>query len=242
MRKTETYAVISITLFLAGCYGLTAPPADDGAATFLVRVENVSTAETLAPSDGSMQAVPLSPGVWVVHQELAPLFSAGEPDRDEGLEAIAEDGSPAALAAALDVQESAQSSAAFDTPAGATEAGPIGPGGAYEFTITAEPGARLSVATMFVPSNDLFYSPSAEGIPLFDSSGAPVGGDVTDQISLWDAGTEVNEEPGVGGDQVQRQDGPNTGADEDGVVQLVDDGFSYPATGDVIRVTITPQE
>ena len=31
----------------------------------------------------------------------------------------------------------------------------------------------------------------------------------------------------------------NTGADENGVVQIVSDGFSYPGTADTIRVTIS---
>ncbi len=38
---------------------------------------------------------------------------------------------------------------------------------------------------------------------------------------------------------MQRQAGPNTGpADADATVRLVNDGFTYPAVADVIRVTI----
>ena len=32
-------------------------------------------------------------------------------------------------------------------------------------------------------------------IALFDSHGAPVSGDVTSKLVLWDSGTEVNQEP-----------------------------------------------
>ena len=100
----------------------------------------------------------------------------------------------------------------FAVPEGAMDPGPIGPGGAYEFTFFAAPGMRLSFANMFVPSNDFFYAPDGTGIALFDDMGMPVSGDVTSQVMLWDAGSEVNQEPGVGADQVQRQSGPDTGA------------------------------
>ena len=131
----------------------------------------------------------------------------------------------------------------FNTPVGADGPGPIGPGGSYSFYVDAEPGYGVSFATMFIQSNDLFYAPAGMGIPLFDDQGAPIDGDVTDQVDLWDAGTEVDEEPGVGPNQAPRQSGPDTGDDENGVIVLVDgmdDGFSYPAVGDVVRVTVTP--
>lgn len=218
-------------------------PAEGEQIVFAVRIENVSTDQTLQPSTGEAQPVPLSPGVFAVHTTPAPLFAAGQPDRGEGLERIAEDGDPTDLAAALRGQEGIEQSGAFDTPVEATEPSPIGPGQAYEFTVTAVPGDRLSFATMFVPSNDLFYAPGEEGIALFTDAGEAVEGEVTDQVALWDAGTEVNEEPGVGPTQVQRQEGPDTGPDEDGTVRQVAevaDGFTYPAVADVIRVVVEP--
>jgi hypothetical protein len=63
---------------------------------------------------------------------------------------------------------------------------------------------------------------------------------VTDQIELWDAGTEVNQAPGFGADQAPRQAGPNTGADENGVVRLVADDYAYPNLAGTIRVTVSP--
>jgi hypothetical protein len=93
---------------------------------------------------------------------------------------------------------------------------------------------------MFIQSNDLFYAPAdPAGIPLFEG-GAPVEGDMTSMLALWDAGTEVNEQPGVGPNQAPRQDGADTGTPE-GVVRPVDDGYDYPATGEVIEVTVSPQ-
>jgi len=38
--------------------------------------------------------------------------------------------------------------------------------------------------------------------------GNPRTGDVTADVQLWDAGTEVNMEPGVGADQPPRQSAP----------------------------------
>ena len=128
----------------------------------------------------------------------------------------------------------------FDTPDGGSSPAPIGPGQSYSFSVTAEAGQRLSFATMYVQSNDLFYAPSAAGIALFSGSD-PLSGDVTAQLELWDAGTEVNEEPGVGLNQAPRQSGPDTGPAENGVVEIVDDGFSYGDVSDVIRVTVTPR-
>lgn len=48
------------------------------------------------------------------------------------------------------------SSGVFTTPAGAGETGGAGPGHMYTFTFEAGPGQKLSFATMFVASNDLF--------------------------------------------------------------------------------------
>jgi hypothetical protein len=204
--------------------------------SFLVRVENVGDAAQ------SALTTPFAPGVWVVHTAADPLFSAGQADRGQGLEALAEDGDPSGLATAVAGQTGVSASGAFNTPVGATEPGPLPPGGAYEFTVVAVPGDMLSFATMFVQSNDLFYAPDGAGIALFNSDGTPVSGDVTSQIQLWDAGTEVNQEPGVGPDQAPRQAGPNTGPDENGVVQIVSDEFTYPGTSSTILVTITATE
>ena len=77
------------------------------------------------------------------------------------------------------------SSGVFNTPEDSTNAGPLGPGAAYEFTFDAPPGASLSFATMFVPSNDLFFAPDENGIALWNPDGTQVNGDVTAQVLLW---------------------------------------------------------
>jgi hypothetical protein len=113
------------------------------------------------------------------------------------------------------------------------------PGQAYEFEIAAEPGQVLSTAWMFGQSNDLFYS-NDRPIALFDAAGKPVTGDMTTQLSLWDAGTEVNEEPGLGPNQGPRQRTPEAGVTERQGIAHVRDRYTYPRTGDVLRLTITP--
>lgn len=204
--------------------------------SFVVRIENVGDAAQ------SALTTPFAPGVWAVHTAADPLFSVGQADRGDGLEALAEDGDPSALAVAVAGQAGVSASGAFNTPVDATEPGPLPPGGAYEFSVVAVPGDMLSFATMFVQSNDIFYAPDGAGIALFNSDGTPVSGDVTGQVQLWDAGTEVNQEPGVGPDQAPRQTGPDTGPDEGGVVQIVSDEFTYPSTSATILVTISVAE
>ena len=198
-------------------------------------------AEAFGPLTGV--TVPLSPGVAVVHTDAVSFFASGGA-AGPGIEGIAEDGSPGAAVAAFTGADGVRAVEAFATPEGASAPGPIGPGGRYAFEVEAAPGDRLSFATMFIQSNDLFYTFPGDGLALFDAGGAPVSGDVTDRVVLYDAGTERNQEPGVGPDQAPRQSGPNVGPAEDGVLGRVDGtgrgGFAYPATADVVRVTVTP--
>lgn len=210
------------------------------ATTFRVRVENVAGKATLTTSQGSVPAA-VAPVIYAVHTSRDVLFTAGSPDRGVGLESLAEEGNPSTLVASLGKAPGVLAAGAQDTPSGATGGGPILPGGAYEFTFTAPAGAKLTLAMMFGQSNDIFYAPAGQGIALF-SDGKPLQGDITAALQLWDAGTEVNQEPGVGPDQAPRQKAPNTGAAENGAVRRlkdVKDGFKYPAVGDVLKVTIT---
>ena len=114
-------------------------------------------------------------------------------------------------------------------------------GGAYEFVIRAHEGDALSFATMLAQSNDGFLAPNEYGIALYDM-GAPVSGDVTDQVYYWDLGTERNEPIGEGMYQAPRQAAPNSGPAGDGMVRLasdLDDNYSYPAAADLVVVTLT---
>lgn len=92
---------------------------------------------------------------------------------------------------------------------------------------------------MFVQSNDLLFAPDPKGIDLFDAAKMPKSGDVTGDVMLWDAGTEVNEAPGAGPNQAPRQAAANTGPGENDVVHPVSDGFTYPVVREVIQVLVS---
>jgi hypothetical protein len=189
-------------------------------AEFTVLIESIAGPAALGLPDGTRIRAPISPGLYAVSPE-AVLFGPGAV-ASAGLERLAEDGDPGPLIS----EASGWGAQPFlhDQP----------------FTITASPGDRLHFAVMFVQSNDLFYAPVPEGIDLFSPDGRPVQGDLTTRVRLWDAGTEVNQAPGVGPDQAPRQSGPDTGLEEHGLIRAVDDGFDYPTPGNVIRVTIEP--
>ncbi len=262
----------------------------EGGNTFLVRIENVSSVGTLVTSTNEMLAVPMAPGIFVVHAGANPYFTAGSPDAGDGLEALAEDGSaaglaaylgtmtgigtpfapgvwavhttdgpffddnvayrgngiealaedgdPAALSTAVMSRAGIEASGVFNTPTGAAGPGALTPGATYVFEFDASDGDRLSLATMFVQSNDLFVAPDDMGIDLY-AGGSALSGDITAMFALWDAGTEANQWPGAGPDQAPRQAGANTGAaDADNIVRLVDDEYDYPDLDDVIRIDI----
>jgi hypothetical protein len=193
-------------------------------ATFTVSIENVSGNDTLKLANGSAMRAPIAPGVFAVYHGDAPIFRVGATAGSSELETLAEDGNPEPLEKALKGQ------------AGVVASGMFVPG--QSFAITARPGDKLAFATMFVQSNDLFYGFENGGIDIFDSMGKPVMGDLTARAVLFDAGTEVNEAPGVGPNQAPRQAKPNTGPSESKPVQAVNDGFVYPAAASVIRVAV----
>jgi len=153
---------------------------------------------------------------------------------------MAEDGNPANFPSTV------AGSMVFAVPVGETAPAPIGPGGAYEFTVTASPGERLSIVTMFIPSNDWFYSTGGanESIDLFDADGNPVSGVIADAMELWESGTELDEEPGVGLNQPQRGMGGDPEEAASVGVASLESRMKAPMIADgesVIQVTITPQ-
>ena len=237
---------------------------DDGdgmteSVTVRVRIENVASAEFYPADTSTSGAVWITPGAYAVHTGENPVYEIGE-SASIGLEALAEAGPPTGfegedgLVDELDSATAVHDSGAYtpaetvadpNDPSGEMPgAPPIAPGGAFEFEATVAPGQRLSFASMFVPSNDVFVSTGESGAALWPENGEPVEGDVTDSVALFDAGTEPNAEPpGTGPDQAPAQDAPDQGADEGGVVRRlsdVADGHDYPAVEDVVQVTVTP--
>jgi hypothetical protein len=192
-------------------------------------------------SDGAKFSVALSPGSWVAHELEVRLYKEGVA-AGTALERQAEDGDPGELVRQLVTRgHSGMQHGVFNTPVGASAPGPIGPGAAYEFTFTGKPGMKLSMTMMFGQSNDWFYAPAANGISLFEN-GKPISGDITSNFMLFDAGTEKDEEIGIGPNQGPRQKAPNTGEDENGVVRRAKASVFFNKTTELFRVTITPEE
>lgn len=235
-------ARFALALTLAALPGAAATAGAADPVTFHLRVENVSTTKTLKLSNGMTAPAPTSPVFWTVFTGTCPLFVTGVADKGMGLEALAEDGDPSKLVAHFTGMSDHAMAGAVAVPNGDSAPGPLLPGKSFAVTFTARPGDRLMLAMMFGQSNDLFYAPKEDGIALFGKEGRPVTGDLTGKLLLWDAGTETNQEPGAGADQGPRQSGPNTGIAENGVVRLVKDvkdGFRYPGTDRIVRVTLS---
>jgi hypothetical protein len=245
---------------------------DDGRETtqFTVRIENVASLDQYPtapdPPLSTGGAVWITPGAYGIYRGQNPILRRNRA-ASSGLEAIAEAGRPGgtpendSLVTELENASNVARAGAWtpeDTVADPNDptgdvpgAPPIAPGGAFEFDIEAEPGQKLAFAAMFVPSNDVFFAPGPGGIDLFEDN-SPVEGSATDDVLLWDAGTEPNEDPSSDSvNQAPRQGlefgNPDKGPDEDGVVRelrptdQIDDGYSYPDPSDAIDVTLTPQ-
>jgi len=126
----------------------------------------------------------------------------------------------------------------FDTPVGAGSSSAAAPGDTYSFSFTALPGQKLSFASMYLRSNDLFFTPIEKGIHLFNEENEAVSGDITNRIILVDAGTEVNQVIGSGADQAHQQSSANSGGlDSDPLIRLYD-GNDQTETDRLIRVTL----
>jgi len=93
---------------------------------------------------------------------------------------------------------------------------------------------------MFGWSNDWFFGTPDTGIPLFDTAGAPVSGDLTAMMKLHDAGTEFSEELAVGPNTGPQQPSPTTGpADSDAKVREVSMSVYTSPVSKHIKVTVT---
>jgi hypothetical protein len=194
-------------------------------------------------SNGTKWTLDFSRGVYAIARADGPLFTLGEKDRGNGLKSLAEDGDPSTLGAYLH-RTYGSNSGTFLTAVGATKPGGIRPGHAFEFSFNAKPGDRLYLAMMFGQSNDWFYAPDSNGIALFDNAGSPISGNITSQMHLFDAGTESDEEPGIGPHQGPRQKMTNSGppaTGADAVVHPVRSNALYANVAGVMRVTVVAQ-
>jgi hypothetical protein len=200
-----------------------------GVTNFKLRIENTS--------DNSALPTLVAPGVYAVVSGSAKPFTS-DMVASAGLEKAAEDANPSLLATEIMGAQGIAASGIFNVPVGASSAGPLNPGDAYEFTFSAMPGQTLHFESMFGQSNDTYFS-AASGITLFDGTNKLLGGDVTSSISLWDAGSERNEAPGMGPNQAPRQPAPNTGPTEAGVSLRTDGTRSIPIPSAMVDVSVS---
>ena len=142
-------------------------------AQFEVKVVNLTAAQ------------PLSPVAVIAHGNAYRAFVDGQP-ASEALEVLAEGGDNSDLLAA------AQADGAYIVSASTN--GPVPPSRASEpvslsFSASDLAGARLSVVTMLVNTNDAFT-----GVNALDLSTFNVGDSRTLAGPAWDSGTEANTE------------------------------------------------
>ncbi|MEO1431654.1 MAG: spondin domain-containing protein, partial [Cyanobacteria bacterium J06633_8] len=177
------------------------------------------TIENLAPEQGTF----LTP-FWVgFHNGNFDTYDRGRP-ASPGLESLAEDGSTTLIS-----QEFLQSGdgTVDGTVVGSDGAatGPIDPGEVATATFTLDSddlnSQFFSYASMVLPSNDAFVANgNPEAIRIFDEEGNFIGADfIIAGNQVLDAGTEVNDEA-ENSTAFFGQSSPNTGIDQNGVVQL----------------------
>lgn len=205
-----------------------------------VTLANVASAP-LTASDDSEHEVKFAPGLVVVHTDAFALFEAGGTATPE-LEALAEDGDPTAIKEQLVANAEVVEALVVAREDEVTyEDAPMFPGQSAYAALTAVPGdAFVTVAFMFGESNDVLIASSAVPVTV---DGAANTGDWSSQLGLWDAGTEVNEEPGLGPNQAPRQASAGAGEPEGGVITAIDGtdaaGFAYPDAAGIASLTVT---
>jgi hypothetical protein len=177
----------------------------------------------------------LSGVVWAVHGGDVGLHGIGS-QASAGLEDLSEDGRPQLLA------EQLATAAAFEQVGLApADASVLEPGAVVEFRFFAEPGDHLSFVTGYLAANDKFIAAPESGIPLFDEHGVARTGELDWALGLFDAGTEIDEPPGLGLHQFERQSLGDGGLDENDVVREIHgewQGWEYPRAERILGVRI----
>jgi len=213
-----------------------------GDATFTVEINNISPPDILTKPDGSPMPAGMSHVLYAVHRGESPIITPGAVvDPRSGMRALAEDGDVRPPRRYIwDNEEVLEGGIAYRNPE-TDKIQELMPGNSFVFTVTADPGDRLSLATMLMQSNDAVYGTDGSGIALFDSGGQPISGNVVDQVTLWDFGTEKNELGGFGPNAGMFQGKPGDGERENKPVRPIDDGYEYPAPERVLEVIVTPE-
>jgi hypothetical protein len=110
------------------------------------------------------------------------------------------------------------------------------PGQSVSFSFSAAKNQRLTFATMYGWSNDLFFAPANPGIKLYNDDGTAITGDVSAQIKLWDNGTRVNQKPGMSVTHPGTAEAPAKNIKE--VTTTDDYGNSYVAASQLMKASL----
>ncbi|WP_194269258.1 spondin domain-containing protein [Tritonibacter litoralis] len=156
----------------------------------------------------------LTPLWFAAHDKGFDVYNPGEA-ASAGLEALAEDFNVSVINAEVQSFDADAQTGVVVNSAG----GPLNPSahGATILSVDGTQNAYLSLAAMILPSNDAFIG-AAEALKLFDAEGNFLGAQELHFAGsdVQDAGTEVNTEQDAA---FLNQTAPNTGEDENGVVQ-----------------------
>jgi hypothetical protein len=199
---------------------------------FSLTMSNISAPGAIVASDESVHDIKLAPGLVIVHDPAFELLVEGQAIGMEGLEALAEDGNPLDLQSTLAGDERVDQ-ALFVPPLDDVtyEASPILPGGSGTVSFSATTDRELTVVSMYGESDDIVVA--LLGVPLVPGPLIPV---------MYDVGTEINEESGLGPNQAPRQASPGDGLTEGGVVTVVNGtdsgGFPYPGITEFVRIEL----
>ncbi|MEM1414926.1 MAG: spondin domain-containing protein [Myxococcota bacterium] len=226
-----------------------------------VTVEEVEGALVVSVQSNGEGFPGLTPVAWALHTDAIDFFTAGAP-ASAGLQALAEDGAvgdaTSGIVGELMGADAVDQAGVEAIPNTAEGPGPAQPGDGYTFSVVPSMEGRfLSIATMVIPSNDLFLAFGPSGVALLEEDGSPrsvedINADIAGALAVWDAGTEQNQAGAAGSMQARPpffggpggQGGPNMGeAEGNGLVRQVPDGvWAYPGIDGIVRVTIAPAE
>ncbi|MEL7315888.1 MAG: spondin domain-containing protein [Cyanobacteria bacterium J06559_3] len=226
MNMTSFNRSVIATLLAVG--SVTTLASSASAVTLRVSVEN------LAPENATL----LTP-TWVgFHDGGFDIYDRGESlDGFPGTESLVEDGATEEISAQFDTVGAGEVQGTILGLEGATP-GPIDSGEIasllFEVDETLPSSQYFSYASMVIPSNDAFI---ANGNPfahqIFDDAGNFLGADFTILGSqVLDGGTEVNDELPANTAFFGQQT-PDTGVDENGVVEL-HPGFNPVGSGGIL--------
>ena len=237
---TINLTAVLFILSIMGCSG-----SSEDASIFEITFENISSTPSFRAQDGSQVVTVFSSMIGVVHTGSNIFSAVGAPDQGRGLAGLAENGEASSLNQTLRVDPNVEIIGIGDQPS-TGDAGILAPGQSFKLILsTIDPGSRLSITSSFLQGNDIVVMTKPEGIPLFDANGVLTSGDITKYFDFYDVGTEVNQAPGIGSNQVIRQgEAPagqtSQGARENSPVRVLNDSFNYPSVSQSIRVTISP--